>query len=136
MKKILLIIFLIIAWMGIIFFFSNMSGEESDAKSQGTIRQVIVKAIAITNKLGITNKHPSEEKINSIVQLLNGSLRKCAHASVYFVLSILIFCFFAIFNFKKKQSIFLAIILSFLYACTDDFINCLLLIGQDNSQMY
>ena len=97
-NKIKFIIFLIIIWMLVIFILSNMSSRDS----------------------GLTNKHPSSEEINDYTYILNAPLRKCAHASVYFILSILIFLCLNTLNVKRNKSIVLAIILSFIYACTDE----------------
>jgi hypothetical protein len=104
-----------------IYFFSNMSGSESNGKSKETINVVIEKVLVITNKLGITDKHPSEVKMNITVSSLNFPLRKFMHASVYFILSILLyglFCFLKTSTFKKC---ILPVVFSFLYACTDEY---------------
>lgn len=111
---------LIIIWMLVIFIFSSMPGEESNNKSMGTINNAIEKTIEVTNHSGITNKHPSEDKKEKIIELLNKPLRKCMHSSVYFVLSILIGYEMYLFKFSIKKLALISIICCFIYACTDE----------------
>ena len=120
-KKLIFIILLIIIWCAVIFTFSAMPSEESNSKSKGTIDIFTEKTLKITNKAGITDKHPSNQKMNNFIEKLNKPLRKCAHASVYFVLSILIFCCLKMTKLCKWKISLFSIILSFLYACTDEF---------------
>ena len=120
-KKLILIILLIIAWCVVIFTFSAMPSNESNNKSKGTIDIVTEKTLKITNKLGITNKHPSNQRMNNFIENLNKPLRKCMHASVYLVLSILIFCCLKMTKLNNGIISLLSVILSFLYACTDEF---------------
>ena len=58
--------------------------------------------------------------MNSFVEKLNMPLRKCIHASVYFVLSILIFNCLKITKIKNWKISVSSVILSFAYACTDE----------------
>ena len=102
---------LVILWMFVIFFFSSMPADESDKQSKGII-------YIIAEKL----EGKDAEEIENINEL-NHIIRKCAHASVYFVLSILIFNFV---NQIKEKNIkytyyFYIIGICFLYACTDEF---------------
>lgn len=119
--KQIIFILLIILWCIVIFTFSNMPSNESNSKSKDTINIVTEKTLKITNKTGITNKHPSIERMNNFIENLNKPLRKCMHASVYLVLSILIF--YCLKKTKLNNGIIslLSVILSFLYACTDEF---------------
>lgn len=120
-KKVFIIILLILSWMTAIFILSNMPSNESNSKSKSTINKVTEKALEITNKMGITDKHPSNQRMNNFIENLNKPLRKCMHASVYLVLSILIFCCLKMTKLNNRIISLLSIILSFLYACTDEF---------------
>ncbi len=91
-KKLIFIILLMVIWCAVIFTFSAMTSNESNGKSKGTIDIVTEKTLKITNKIGITDKHPSNQRMNNFIENLNKPLRKCMHVSVYLVLSILIFC--------------------------------------------
>ena len=120
MKK-SIFIFLIILWCIVIFAFSSMSGSESNEKSKATINNVIDTTLEVTNDSGITDKHPSEKKINSVIEKLNKPLRKCMHASVYFVLAILVFLSFKSFKINGWKLYVFPILICFIYACTDEF---------------
>ena len=121
MKKKFIFIFCIILWCIIIFIFSSMSGNESNEKSKATINNVIDTTLEVTNDSGITDKHPSEKKINSVIEKLNRPLRKCMHASVYFVLAILVFLSFKSFKINGWKLYIFPILICFIYACTDEF---------------
>lgn len=81
---------LIILWAGLIFFMSSMDTNESNGKSKTIINDVVEKSVETTNGLGITDKHPSENKMDQVIEILNYPLRKAAHASEYFIFTILI----------------------------------------------
>ena len=112
---------LVILWMGVIFWFSSMPSTESNNKSEGTINKIIETTVNTTNKVGLTDKHPSEKKMNQVVEYLNYPLRKCMHASVYFVLVLLLLNAFRLSNVSLKKAIFFSILICFLYACSDEF---------------
>lgn len=81
--------------MGIIFWFSNQDGEES-LKQSNLILQYLKELLAIFNL----------------------DVRKLAHFTIYLILGS---CYFLSFkNLDKKAGIF-SIVLTFLYACTDEF---------------
>ena len=86
-----------------------------------TINNVIDTTLEVTNDSGITDKHPSEKKINSVIEKLNKPLRKCMHASVYFVLAILVFLSFKSFKINGWKLYVFPILICFIYACTDEF---------------
>ncbi len=120
MKKTIKFI-LIILWLMTIFIFSNMPSKESNEKSKDTIETTLEKSVKITNQAGITDKHPSKSRIKKIVKTLNKPLRKCAHATVYFVLAILIMSLLKEYDLETRKEVILTIIFCFLYACTDEF---------------
>ena len=123
-KKTFLIIIswiLVIIWMGIIFWLSNMNTNESNDKSKKTITKAITTTVETTNKVGITDKHPSIENEQKVTEKLNAPLRKCMHASVYLVLAFLIMNALILSNFKYSIAIILSILMSFTYACSDEY---------------
>ena len=81
---------LVFLWMIFIFWLSSMNADESNQKSKKTIDEITQKTTNITSKVGVTKKHPSKEKTEKIVEVLNLPFRKVMHASVYFILSILV----------------------------------------------
>lgn len=120
-KKKFIIIFFIIIWCIVIFVFSSMSGDESNIKSKETINNVIDKTLEVTNNSGITNKHPSENKMNNVINKLNKPLRKCMHASVFFILAILIYLGLKSFEIRGFKLSIIPIVVCFLYACSDEY---------------
>lgn len=120
-KKIIISWVLVILWMGVIFWFSSMPSTESNNKSEGTINKIIETTVETTNKVGLTDKHPSEKKMNQVVEYLNYPLRKCMHASVYFILVLLLLNTFRLSNIPLKKAILFSILICFLYACSDEF---------------
>ena len=136
MKKVINIISIII-WMAVIFTFSAMSGEESNQKSKEAIKETVntiknldskesgeseEKTTTEPNKEVAENPKNNEEAPKErLVEKLNTPLRKGMHASEYCILSILILNCMQKYNIKKSKSIIIAIIISFIYACTDEF---------------
>lgn len=116
---------LVILWMAVIFMLSEMNGIDSGNKS----RSVISKFITVfshktenTNSINVeTEKNPQKTK-QQIVNEANGPFRKCMHASVYFVLALLVFNFVNTFEIKRKYFNYIwTLIFVFLYACTDEY---------------
>ena len=119
--KILISWILVILWMITIFYLSSMNSEVSNNKSKTTINTVVTTSIETTNNIGITNKDISKDKVNSIVNILNKPLRKCMHSIVYFVLVILLINAFYNTNIRNYKAYIFSIIISFIYACTDEY---------------
>ena len=94
-KLIVCIVFslFVILWILGIYKLSSMNTNSSNGKSSSFISVFIEDTLEVTNKYGITDSHPDENKLNKATNLLNRPLRKVAHASVFFVLSFLIILF-------------------------------------------
>ena len=112
---------LVIIWMIIIFMFSSMDTNESNSKSENTINKVIETTLDTTNNIGITDKHPSNNKINNVVKTLNYPLRKCMHASIYLILAILLINALTKYKIKISKKLFITLILCFIYALLDEY---------------
>ena len=67
-----------------------MDTNESNGKRKTIINNVVEKSVETTNGLGITDKYPSKNKMDQVIEKLNYPLRKAAHASEYFIFTILI----------------------------------------------
>ena len=100
---------------------SSMDTNESNGKSKTIINDVVEKSVETTNGLGITNKHPSENKMKQIIEKLNYPLRKVAHASEYFIFTILILIALKNNDVKGTKKFIIALIICFIYACTDEY---------------
>lgn len=68
-----------------------------------------------------TTQIQQNQKEEQLIEKLNQPLRKCMHASVYFVLSILIFNCLKTFKISGWKTVIIPIGIAFLYACTDEF---------------
>lgn len=132
-------IILILIWMSIIFIFSSMPSEESNEKSKTTIKETI----EIINKAPVSKQNESlsqtesgniekgtetikenkdqTQKEEQLIEKLNKPLRKCMHATEYLILSILILNWLRNYEIKEWKAVVISIIISFLYACTDEF---------------
>ena len=119
MKKIVLSI-LVILWMLIIFLFSNMSSETSNNSSMKIINNTIKETTELAESTGIIDEKPTDKEIKSLVKDLNLPLRKFAHSTVYFILSVLLILTLKELFKDKKKVIILTLVISFIYACTDE----------------
>ena len=112
---------LVILWAGLIFFMSSMDTNESNGKSKTIINDVVEKSVETTNGLSITDKHPSKNKMNQVIEKLNYPLRKAAHASEYFIFTILILIALKNSGVKENKKFIIALVICFAYACTDEY---------------
>lgn len=110
MKKVINII-LIILWMGLIFALSNDTAEKSSKKSDG----LIVRCVQNIIKRDLNTKE--KEKV---LKYLVKPVRKSAHFFLYFVLGILVINLFKSFELFNYKMILIALLLCFLYACSDE----------------
>jgi len=108
-----IIYIVLIVWMIIIFLFSSMNADNSNGKSKGIIKSIVVNTTNILH-IDITYK-----KIDNIVKDLNYPIRKCAHVTEYLILGILLME--AIYTKNNNKIIYLILGIIFIYACTDEF---------------
>lgn len=120
-KKRFLPFLLIVMWMITIFTLSNMSGIESNIGSKTSLDGLVDCVLKVTNKLGITDKHPTPQSKKAFVEKINPIMRKCAHATVFFILSILIMVFLTRFKIKLSISYIITTLVSFMYALFDEY---------------
>lgn len=118
-----LLVILVISWGFVIYKFSDMNTISSNGDSKSIISMVLEKGLELTNDLGITNSHPSENKIEKATMLLNSPLRKVMHASVYFILAFFIMLLINIIKNKKNYlfSFIITILICFIFALTDEY---------------
>ena len=100
---------------------SSMDTNESNAKSKETLDQIVEKTVITTNGMGITNKHPSENSLKNFIDKYNHLFRKIAHASEYFILTILLLIALKNSGVIGKKIFFTALGICFLYACSDEY---------------
>ena len=121
-KKNLIITFLlffVLLWMGTIFYLSSMNTDESNGRSKVIVSDIV----EIVGKM--THREYTLKEKEALVEKFNKPIRKCAHASVYFVLSILVLNFLLALhsNLEKKYVLvfFMTIFICFLFALTDEY---------------
>lgn len=114
---------IIIAWCTTIFNLSGMNSNNSNDASTGIVERVISKVLYATNEAGITDSHPDEEKLTKAAKLINAPLRKVVHATVYFVLALLLLTISRVIFGSKKYllSCTITILLCFIFAMTDEY---------------
>lgn len=121
MKKTISIVAVII-WTLIIFFASTKTSTESNTTSKEFIYNNLKVAINITNKIKLTNSDIYNEKwIENKVDILNKPIRKCAHAFIYFVLSILLCLCLKVSGINENKMYLLVLLNTFCYSLTDEF---------------
>lgn len=111
-RRLMLFRALAIAWMVMIFCFSAADGQESSNTSHWA--GMTLGRIFISDFEELTPEEQLEwaEKIDY-------PIRKCAHASEYAVLALLVFA--AIGGAVDRGRFFFSFLITFFYACTDEF---------------
>ena len=112
---------IVIIWAIVIFIMSSMNTNESNNSSKHVINNVVEKTVETTNGLGITDKHPSKNKMDRAIEKLNYPLRKAAHASEYFIFTILILIALKNSGVIGNKRFIIALGICFIYACTDEY---------------
>ena len=114
---------LVILWMILIFFLSDMTGERSHNISEGTIEGVVTTVVDTTNNLNITKKSDNQKKrIKSTSEVLNYIIRKILHTFEYFILFLLLINAFTNYNIKNKNIIIIySILICLIYSCSDEY---------------
>ena len=124
-KKIFIVVYIVIIlfWGGAIYYLSSMNSSNSNSSSKGIIGNFIEDSVKVTNKAGLSNSHPNESKIDKASKLLNAPLRKVMHATVYFILSIMLMLFINVMQKKKRYflALLISILICFAFACTDEY---------------
>lgn len=112
---------LVIIWLIVIFCFSAQNSDSSDSQSKGLIEGTVTGTINITDSVGITDINPTKDEVCEIVENLNGPIRKCAHATVYFILAIFVLNALDTNSASLRKNILVTVMFCFGYACTDEF---------------
>ncbi len=113
MKKIIYLI-LVIIWMGIIFYFSNMVSYKSDEKSDAVIDSTVIKIVKIFKK------DLTKEQEYNIYRYSVYPVRKYAHVIEYFILYVLVFLYINCYEIDIKNKLLYSLIVCVLYAISDE----------------
>ncbi|MBR2289896.1 MAG: VanZ family protein [Clostridia bacterium] len=111
----------ILGWMLIIFSLSARNSVESTGDSRGFATNVVTVCASFANRLGIIKEMPSDSEIASFVRKIDHPIRKCAHATIYFVLALLVLLALETNADNFVRNAIVAVIICFLYAMTDEY---------------
>lgn len=113
----------IISWLLLIFNLSAMTSQDSNSKSTGLTEKLISKVLDATNEAGITDSHPDDTKLAKAATLINAPIRKVAHATVYFVLALILLAVGRVIFGSRKYLLTcaLALLFCFIFAMTDEY---------------
>ena len=101
--------------MGVIFYFSSMTADVSTRQSDGFISMTIGKIIDVFyDDISINEKQ-------EIIENIKIPIRKLAHISEFFILTILVSLYINCYNIDIKRLLLITFIISFIYACSDEF---------------
>lgn len=113
----------IIAWCLVIFRLSATSSQDSNDGSISLTKKLISKVISLTDDVNHTNSHIDESELDKIAVIINRPLRKVAHATVYFILALILLIISRI-AFGDRKYLFACIItllFCFAFALTDEY---------------
>lgn len=111
MKKKIIKWILVLLWMGLIFYFSSRNSDESTNQSQGIIDKTNI--VDIYEEKNSVDRETAIEEVDRIV-------RKIAHASIYFILAILVCSALSEYKLSVSKTIMIAFIICLLYSCSDE----------------
>lgn len=120
-KKLAISCILLLIWCGVIFYMSAMESIESNSKSRSVIGEAIEKVSDFANDIGLTNKELTEVEVQNLVDKLNYPLRKVAHFTEYFILTLLLIIVLHGYGVKGKKVFIISLLICFIYAFTDEY---------------
>ena len=108
-KRVILILIMVL-WMCVIFCLSGQNSDESSSTSSIFVNVVV----ELFEK--IINKQLSVENVDTLTYVI----RKLAHLTLYFILSIPTLLLFKTYNINIKRKYIYTILFCFVYACSDE----------------
>ena len=100
--------------------FSNQNASTSVGGSRKIIKDTIDTTLDTSQSIGIIKEKPSEKEIVEVSKKIDFPFRKFLHVSEYFVLSLLVLNALYQSGLKDKKLFITAIIICFIYACSDE----------------
>ena len=90
-KKFIIKLIMVIIWLGVIFYLSNSNGDETGKQSHFITEIAVTNTIKVTNLFKITNINlTNNNDLEKIINEYHPYIRKAAHFTEYFILSILV----------------------------------------------
>lgn len=112
---------LVIVWLVVIFNFSASDGTTSDDQSKGFIERSVYDVATFLYNIGIRDHAPSEKNIKTVANKLNATIRKIAHATIYFVLAFLVLIALGTDKEHLWRNSLIAVIFCLIYSFTDEY---------------
>lgn len=110
----ILFIILTLLWMGVIFYFSSQTGEDSSQMS-GTITKSVIRLF-----INDYDTLPLQQQIK-IYDATSYIIRKTAHYLEYAVLAMFVYFSFCFFSKRKYLNYGIPLLIAILYAISDEF---------------
>lgn len=101
---------LVIIWMIIVFCFSHEVGESSKDTSGDTIREIVT----------VINEDMTPKEVDETVELLQPSVRKLAHYTLYTIGGFLIYNLFSRSKMGQKRKIIYSLMIGIVYSISDE----------------
>ena len=101
-------------WMCVIFAFSAQEQEESSVVSETFTYRMVRSADSL---FGLSW---DDEKLHAIADAIEGYVRKAAHMTEFGILAVLLYVWLGKWEFAKPKTMFLAILMTALYAASDE----------------
>lgn len=118
--KIVISWLLVFIWLIVIFVFSSMNSDLSNAKSEKVISKTIETTIIQKDEMNL-NPETKEEAIKSLAEKLNLPFRKFVHAFVYLILALLALNALYQNGLRNKKLYIIALIICIIYALIDEY---------------
>ncbi len=110
----ILFIILTLLWMGVIFYFSSQTGDNSSQMS-GTITKTVIRLF-----IKDYDTLPFQQQLE-IYDVTSYIIRKTAHYSEYAVLAMFVYFSFFFFSKRKYLNYSISLLIAILYAISDEF---------------
>ena len=100
---------------------SAMESIESNNRSRSAIGETIEKVSDFANDVGLIEEPLTKNEVQDLVDKLNYPLRKVAHFTEYFILTLLLIIVLSGYGVKGKKVFIISLLICFIYAFTDEY---------------
>ena len=120
-RRLVISFILLLIWGGVIFYMSSMESKESNNESKSLTGEIIEKVVDLANRVGLMDRRLSNTELNALINKLNYPIRKLAHITEYFILTVLLLLTFNGFGIRGNKMVLLSLLICFIYAITDEY---------------
>ena len=112
-KKYIICLIILFVWLGFIFIMSNTSSSESTRQTKSLINNIV----NTTNKINIIDNID----INTATKKLFTPIRKIAHITEFFILSIIVIILLKNKIIDYNKLLLISMSICFMFACIDEY---------------